>query len=625
MASNKTPNLNLDIWGEMDFFKRAELNNNFTKLDSSIEDNVLKVKDIAISVKDFGAVGDGVSDDTVAIQNAYNFLKTKGYGKLLLGKDRYKVKQIVIDSDNFTIEGDNATLVCDIGAGGSLTDEAVIFADAPTVSAGLTVTANITKGSRTVSLSNASNIRVGDFLTINTTKFDGASGSSSYYLGTLGRVSSISGNNVTLDNEIKVDYNTATDGLSATVRRPFKNITVKGITVELQPDALQTGVLIRYCQNVIIDNVKCYGKGQQVAAVWLMGCFHASVSNVFSDDMLDDTNKFGYGVNMSGHDLKVSKCSFTKIKHGVAGGDNSFQSSDVIVSGVYVKDPQLCGIDMHGSVENVKFIDNIIADIGLSFDNTCGIWARGRHFDISDNKIYGAIKKFGTRSNFGIKLVEIADKNITVQDNTVVGLDYGLKADEVINTIENLTIVDNQFIDVVNGAIIKKASTGVFSDNIIKASAQGTAFIGLENFTIQGNKIKYGSTAWGCGILLDTDTSKTWKNNIMSGNIVTALSSSASNGIRVKSSYDVLNISSNIFDMSLSSSAPILLSENTTLTKLVREKNIGETYYTSLPPATAFDRNRTIILQGGAGVADKEYICMKTTADTYAWVQRAMG
>ncbi|MED3854224.1 hypothetical protein P4607_22945 [Priestia megaterium] len=36
MASNKTPNLNLDIWAEMDYFKRAELNTNFSTLDSSM-------------------------------------------------------------------------------------------------------------------------------------------------------------------------------------------------------------------------------------------------------------------------------------------------------------------------------------------------------------------------------------------------------------------------------------------------------------------------------------------------------------------------------------------------------------------------------------------------------------
>jgi len=36
MASNKTSNLGLDIWAETDYFKRAELNGNFTKIDSEI-------------------------------------------------------------------------------------------------------------------------------------------------------------------------------------------------------------------------------------------------------------------------------------------------------------------------------------------------------------------------------------------------------------------------------------------------------------------------------------------------------------------------------------------------------------------------------------------------------------
>jgi len=36
MASNKTPNLNMDVWAETDYFKRAELNNNFTKVDDKI-------------------------------------------------------------------------------------------------------------------------------------------------------------------------------------------------------------------------------------------------------------------------------------------------------------------------------------------------------------------------------------------------------------------------------------------------------------------------------------------------------------------------------------------------------------------------------------------------------------
>ncbi|WJD81365.1 right-handed parallel beta-helix repeat-containing protein [Priestia megaterium] len=80
MASNKTPNLGLDIWQPDDFFKRAEVNNNFTKLDdkigtlqTSVIDNINKTSDNSNSItalqknktdwknirEIYGAIGDG--------------------------------------------------------------------------------------------------------------------------------------------------------------------------------------------------------------------------------------------------------------------------------------------------------------------------------------------------------------------------------------------------------------------------------------------------------------------------------------------------------------------------------------------------------------------------------------
>jgi hypothetical protein len=46
---------------------------------------------------------------------------------------------------------------------------------------------------------------------------------------------------------------------------------------------------------------------------------------------------------------------------------------------------------------------------------------------------------------------------------------------------------------------------------------------------------------------------------------------------------------------------------------------------TSLPTASANYRGMVIRVEGAAGVADKTYQCLKTTADTYTWVQIATG
>jgi len=45
----------------------------------------------------------------------------------------------------------------------------------------------------------------------------------------------------------------------------------------------------------------------------------------------------------------------------------------------------------------------------------------------------------------------------------------------------------------------------------------------------------------------------------------------------------------------------------------------------ALPTPEEAYRGHMIRVEGGAGVADKLYICMKTATDTYTWVEVASG
>jgi hypothetical protein len=59
-----------------------------------------------VQVKDFGAMGDGVKDDTAAIQSAVNKAGEQGGGTVLLSKGVYILHEsIVIDHDKITLEG----------------------------------------------------------------------------------------------------------------------------------------------------------------------------------------------------------------------------------------------------------------------------------------------------------------------------------------------------------------------------------------------------------------------------------------------------------------------------------------------------------------------------------------
>jgi len=66
--------------------------------------------ELLASVKDYGAKGDGVTDDTAAIQAAVNAIKAKGRGTLFFPQGDYFTISAVPICGNLTIAGDRATL-----------------------------------------------------------------------------------------------------------------------------------------------------------------------------------------------------------------------------------------------------------------------------------------------------------------------------------------------------------------------------------------------------------------------------------------------------------------------------------------------------------------------------------
>lgn len=79
------------------------------KVNDRIDETNAQLSDIAINVIDFGAVGDGVTDDTEAINNCFIFASKNGK-KVTFKPKKYAVTKLVIPS-NITIDFTGATII----------------------------------------------------------------------------------------------------------------------------------------------------------------------------------------------------------------------------------------------------------------------------------------------------------------------------------------------------------------------------------------------------------------------------------------------------------------------------------------------------------------------------------
>lgn len=110
MASNKTPNLGMDVWAEMDYFKRAELNSNFNKLDSFVSsvNTDMAQREINVRRPPYNVSLDG-SDESSKIQRALDDLRDLGGGGLIFPKGVYLAEGLKVYS-NIRIKGQQATI-----------------------------------------------------------------------------------------------------------------------------------------------------------------------------------------------------------------------------------------------------------------------------------------------------------------------------------------------------------------------------------------------------------------------------------------------------------------------------------------------------------------------------------
>jgi hypothetical protein len=226
-----------------------------------------KLRDV-VSVKDFGAVGDGVTDDSVAVQAAINTM-TMG-GTLVFPFGTYKINtSILVPYSNITIIGDGSTIdATTLAYNAAVRGSGAVFrVVTPNSFNSTTLTATANQGSYTLPLTSATNFAVGQIVRCISTEVQYRNDTAIAYYCDVNKIVDVSGLNITLESPLQYALTVSPYTVNVRSVLPIKNISISGFNmlgggVRQNPLANSAGPCGIYGQgvdNICVKNCRFYG------------------------------------------------------------------------------------------------------------------------------------------------------------------------------------------------------------------------------------------------------------------------------------------------------------------------------------------------------------------------------
>lgn len=463
----------------------------------------LKVTEAPVSPLRYGAVGNGVANDTAAFQSAVNAANGRN---VLVPAGSYKISKVTLPS--------NTTLILSPGAVILHTNTGPVFEAVGTQSATktpLTVTAS--KGQWTVTAP-GHGLVAGDIFRLSSDKqFDAFS--TFIKIGELCEVDSVSGDVITVVAPIAniASYVPAENAVLQKIT-PVRDVTITGggKIQGLKSAAMgQYGISFLFAVDCLVAGIKTQYIDRR--HIFLDNCLRTWANSNRLEWAVDNTQGYGVSFTNGTRDSGARFNHFTYIRHAVTtNNDNSNNGQPrrlVIADNIVASTSTALGgsmlggdaLDTHTAAEDVDFIRNWVlssAGQGINFEARSG--------KIIDNHI------FNTASN-GISVHNESDFNgyMTVQGNEVrntggVGITArsGTRAG-VVSFYEYLNVSDNEVWDTSghgiqiggSGTPANPAMTGARAhrNTIIRAAGTYAMFVNnVSGFTQSDNKAIGGTT-----------------------------------------------------------------------------------------------------------------------------------
>ena len=288
-----------------------------------IENHNFVIPDQQINVKDYGAIGDGITNDQPAIQSAINSLNGR-LGMVFLPSGNYLLTSPLTLTDSVLIKGNTSDSTALLFQFGQQTINCINIQKGQNTNF-VPITDGFEKGSSWIQVNNPSAFSAGQTIEIRQQNGDWdvvPISWADYSVGQITRITTIINNKLFLESPLRIDYSADLNPEIRTIN-PISNAGIECLKIK-RSDAPTEGagsnISFSYAANCVVRGVESDSSvGSHInvnasANLLIDGCY------IHHGYTYDGTGTRGYGVTFSMHSSEclVTNNIFKKLRHAMS-------------------------------------------------------------------------------------------------------------------------------------------------------------------------------------------------------------------------------------------------------------------------------------------------------------------
>lgn len=430
-------------------------------------------------VRDYGATGDGVTNDSSAINSAIAAMSAGDVLYIPTGHYMCDSGLSTVTQD-IMIVGDGASSILDFSNASSI--PWTINGSSGTTT---TLTSDASKGDLTISVTDASSLSAGDYVRLYD---DGDFHIAVTTRGEIRQIASIATNDVTFTEPIQDDYETAESATVALLT--MLDVAIQGIKIigrGVGDTSTWSGPVVQYARNLSIQHLTV--EDGYTTAFTIRDVTGGHISHSHFGPAVQAGFGYGLQITQACQNIVMSQCEFKDCRHGISMGGTFCVQRNINIS----NNTSVYNSNYNGFLGGHATYDGLVLKGNNVWGNSLG-YAQGMGLSVQSNWVYNTNSSYG-----GFLVADSGGEAVNIVGNIFIspGNRHGLRIRS-----GNVNVSGNAIVSDVNlGAIITNknySDVNIVGNHIfcthatgegIRVSTEDTTDASVEDIHIVGNYI----------------------------------------------------------------------------------------------------------------------------------------